>query len=94
MKTVITISEDSHGQIGVAKDYKCAIDFLVNEGWLNDYVEVFVGENEEGMGEYQRLIEVFGEGWVDIMRDHWNINDFNEYWMNSFYLDEVEVYGS
>ena len=29
-----------------------------------------------------------------MMRDNWNINDFNDYWMNNFYLDEVEVYGS
>lgn len=90
--TVIQIHEDNHGLIGIAKDYKYAINFLINEGWLDDYTEVFVGENEEGMGEYQRLIEVFGEGWVDKMLN-WDIENFNEYWNGSFRLEETEVYG-
>lgn len=90
--TVIQIHEDNHGLIGIAKDYKCAIDFLINEGWIDDYAEVFVGENEEGMGEYQRVIEVFGEDWVDKMLN-WDIGNFNEYWNGSFMLIETEVYG-
>ena len=35
MKTVICIHEDNHGLIGIAKDYKSAIDFLIREEWLD-----------------------------------------------------------
>lgn len=92
--TVIKVFEDCHGLICLAKDYESALEFLVNNNWIEDSIEVFVGENEEGMGEYQRVIEVFGEDWVDMMRDHWNINDFNEYWDGSFYLEEAVIYGN
>ena len=36
MKTVILIEEENHGIIGVAKDYSSVVDFLVNEGWLDE----------------------------------------------------------
>ena len=39
MKKVICIHEDNHGLIGIAKDYKSAIDFLVREEWLTDEIE-------------------------------------------------------
>ena len=35
MQTVVLIEEKNHGMIGVAKDYPSAVDFLVNENWLD-----------------------------------------------------------
>ena len=86
--TVIKIEEDNHGFIGVAANYPAVIDFLVNNYWLEDSTEVWVREDD-----YRRLDEVISGDWVEKMKN-WGIENFNDYWDGSFYLTEVEVYGS
>lgn len=86
--TVIQIHEDNHGLIGIAKDYKSALDFLVNNHWIEDSTEVWVGP-----AEWARLDEVRGKDWFDKMVN-WGIENFNEYWDGSFMLIETEVYGA
>ena len=85
--TVIQIHEDSHGLIGIAKDYKSALDFLVNNNWIEDSTEVWIGP-----AEWARLDEARGKDWFDKMVN-WGIGNFNEYWDGSFMLIETEVYG-
>lgn len=89
--TVIVINEECHGFIGLAKDYEWAVKFLIDNNWLDDYTEIFAGENEEGMGIYKRVIEELGENWADEMTV-WGIRKFNDFWDGSFYLEEMEVY--
>lgn len=84
---VIQINEDWHGFIGIAKDYKSALDFLLNYNWLEDSTEVCVNH------EWKRIDEVLGEDWFDKMQS-WDVENFNEYWEDSFMLTEVEVYGA
>ena len=38
---VVTVTEDNHGQIGIASNYQNAIHFLVNENWLDELTEVY-----------------------------------------------------
>ena len=85
--TVIEIHEDNHGLIGIAKDYKSTLDFLLNNHWIEDSTEIWAGDSY-----YQRLDEKLGEDWFDKMCS-WNIGNFNEYWDGSFMLIETEVYG-
>lgn len=87
---VIYIDEDAHGFIGLATDYKAAIDFLVNEHWLTDTTEIW----DDNADCYRRIVEIYGEGWVDLFRDTWNMEDFNDFADGWFYLEEKEVYGS
>ena len=84
---VIIMNEDNHGFIGLAKDYPSAVKFLIDNGWLDDYTEVWVRENE-----WARLSEVLGEDWADKM-ENWGVENFNDYWDGSFYFEEREVYG-
>lgn len=86
--TVIKIEEDNHGFIGVAANYPAAIDFLVNDYWLEDSTEIWMGDDT-----YRRLDEVISGDWVEKMKN-WGIENFNDFWGSSFYLTEVEVYGS
>lgn len=62
---VIQISEDNHGFIGIAKDYKSALIFLYNNGWLEGSTEVWIGAHANP--EYGRLDEVFGDNWFEKM---------------------------
>lgn len=85
---VILINEDNHGLIGVAKTYKDAVMFLINDHWLTDHTEVFTSDYSF---ETAWICEVLGEDWVDVIRDEWTINTFNDYFCDSFMLNEEEV---
>jgi hypothetical protein len=85
--TVIIINEDNHGMIGVAKNYESAVKFLINGYWIEDNSEICDGEDS-----WIKLIDYFGEDWIDKMVLDWDINHFNNFWDGSFYLNEIEVY--
>jgi len=85
--TVILVNEDSHGLLTVAKDYKSAIKFLIDNGWIKESMEVW---NEDGT--YSRLDELLGEDAFDIITEKWDIGSFNTFWDGSFFLNEVNVY--
>ena len=83
---VVTIDEDNHGMIGVAKTYADAVHFLVNDGWLSELTEVYYGD-----GIYKTVIEDLGEDWLEVMLG-WSIEKFCDYFGDYFYLNEVSVY--
>ena len=83
---VVTIEEDSHGQIGIAKTYTDAVHFLVNNGWLSALTEIYCGDEV-----FKTVVEDLGEDWLAVMLD-WSMEKFCEYFEEYFYLDSVEVY--
>ena len=83
---VVTIEEDNHGMIGIAKTYADAVHFLVNDGWLSALTEIYCGDEV-----YKTVIEDLGENWLAVMLD-WSMEKFCEYFEGWFYLDSVEVY--
>ena len=85
--TVILVNKDNHGLLTVAKDYKSAVKFLIDNRWIEESMEVW---NEDGT--YSRLDEFFGEDVLDIITEKWDIDSFNTFWNGSFFLNEVEVY--
>ena len=86
--TVILVNEDNHGLLTVAKDYKSAVKFLIDNRWIEESMEVW---HEDGT--YRRLDEFFGEDVLDIITEKWDIDSFNTFWDGSFLLNKVEVYG-
>ena len=89
---IIIIEEESHGFIGCAKDYKSTIHFLIKDNWLTDNLEVWDEKKDETNNPWSPIIEVLGENWTDIIENRWNINDFNDFFEESFWLREIEVY--
>lgn len=89
---VITINEDNHGMIGIALNYYNAVKWLIDDGWIDDYTEV-AEHSENNNCNWVRLNEIY-EDWADRMLNEWDINNFNEFWEGSFYLDSVKVIGS
>ena len=85
--TVILVNEDNHGLLTVAKDYKSAVKFLIDDKWIEESTEIW---NEDDT--YSRFDELLGENAFDIITEKWNINSFNTFWNGSFFLNEVEVY--
>ena len=83
---VITIEEDSHGMIGIAKTYADAVHFLVNDSWLSALTEIYCGDEI-----FKTVIEDLGEDWLAVILD-WSMEKFCEYFEGYFYLNSVEVY--
>ena len=91
MQTVITIQEDNHGLIGIAKNYISAIDFLIKQNWLDEKYEVLV---DDAFGLTESIAYHLGESWKDIIKNNWDIEQFNMFFEGSFYLNIEEVYGA
>ena len=86
--TVILVNEDNHGRLTVAKDYKSAVKFLINNRWICESTECWNDKIEW----WAPLKEVLGENCLDIMTLEWDIDDFNDFWTGNFVLEKVEVY--
>ena len=84
---VVTISEDSHGEIGIANNYKNAIKFLIKEGWLENCFPIY----NYDMDEWSTPEELYGSDWQATF-ENWEIDMFNDVFEGSFILSEQEVF--
>lgn len=86
MMKVVLIHEDNHGFLGVAKDYENAINFLLQNRWLNTDIEIYVDDEYDfkSLKELNVSIE-------DIKK--MDIDKFNDFFEGIFYLDIDNVWG-
>ena len=85
MQTVIVISEEFHGFIGIAKDYKNAIHFLIDNGWIKAKSDIFYNETN------QSIDCIFGKHWQDEILAL-DFDDFCEFFDGWIYLCEETVF--
>ena len=81
---VIVIREENHGFIGVAKDYKAAVEWLIEDGWMYSGMDAWNVDTCSFMP-----VEIFlGADWME------HIEDIpHEFWENcGFYFQEVKVH--
>ena len=65
--TVYIISEENHGQIGVAASYKAALQWLIASGWIDRYSDIWCpDENERWGGHRVSLDALYGEDWREV----------------------------
>lgn len=70
---VILVNEESHGIIGVAKDMRSALDFLIEDGWLSIYSDFWNAEELK----YDKFWNVFNFS-QDFVRS-WSKEDFIDF---------------
>ena len=87
--SVVLIYDEDVTLLGVAKNYKAAIDFLFNKGYLSDSIQIYDQESNH----YVRIDEYYGENWLDVIRDEWDVENFNEFWQSWLLLDEWDIIG-
>lgn len=90
--TVILVNEDNHGLIAIAKNYDCAVRFLLDNDWLDD--GVYLSDPESELGCDHSIIEVLGDNWDSRVRNEFDMKKFNAVFDGLFYLNEVEVFGA
>ena len=78
--------------LGVAKDYKSAVKFLIGNRHIKASDEVYVDVDGD-FHRYCRIDEYLGEDWADTMTEEWNIREFNNFYDDLYFaLEEEEVY--
>lgn len=87
MKDVIIIYELYHNDVGVAADYKSAIYYMLKEGWIDDYTDVFDDNNNKCMP----ISEVLGKNWRTTLLNA-NEDWFNDAFLDLFRLRHTEIY--
>ena len=89
MSTVVVVSEESHGTIGVATSMTAAKCFLLANNWVTAYTTLYVREREdEDEGHWSFLIDLYGENWKEAYMNF----DADHLADMGFYLREEEVY--
>lgn len=86
MNEVIIIYELSRDDIGIAADYKSAIYYLIKEGWIDDYTDIY--DND---GNWFPILEVLGKNWRTVLLNA-NEDWFNDKFVDQFGLQHVEIY--
>lgn len=63
---VYVISEDNHGQIGIAVSRKAALQWLVSSNWVGQYNDIWCPDENERWGGYNMTLdELYGENWKE-----------------------------
>lgn len=89
---VIVINEESHGYIGVALNYYNAVKWLIEKGWIDEGIEVIIG-NDERTYDWRPITEVYGENWADAMLNEWDIDTFNKNMEGGYHLEVWPLIG-
>lgn len=89
---VIVISEDCHGFIGLADTLEHAIDFLMDEGWLDEGTTLPVFNEKTKEWEEISMVERLGEHWGNTLRSAKDCDELNEALDGCFLFYEMDVY--
>ena len=60
---VYVIHEECHGMIGIAKDIKSAIEWLIDAKWITESTDVYCATNDEDESDFHAVDVVFGSEW-------------------------------
>lgn len=87
MNDVIIIRKFIHDDVGVAADYKSAIYYLIKEGWIGNYTDIY----DENKNKYMPISEVLGKDWQTVLLNA-NEDWFNDKFVDQFGLERVKIY--
>lgn len=88
---VIIVYEENHGYLCVAKNYKSTVKWLIDNHWIDDNTEVYTWSDVFSDYIYDKLINVLDEEWADSMVEKWDIEEFNDFWDDSFSMMETDL---
>ena len=84
-ENVIVINEECHGFICVAQDVTSVVDFLCQDGWLNEYTEIYVAH------ELSSVRSVYGENWREYFKGC-TLDELQNMLDACFYFHEEKVW--
>lgn len=87
---VYTVSEENHGQIGVAVSRKAALQWLIATNWVNQYSSIWCPDETERWGGHNMMLDdLYGENWKE------KFLQFSDELLENmgFYIHEEELIG-
>ena len=84
MKVYIASTPDIN-TICVAKTYEAAVKHLFRFHWINPKKKIIIDSQETTLEEF------FDFDCANVMMYKWDIDMFNEFWNNDFWIKEYEV---
>ena len=92
---VYVIYEECHDMIGIAKDIKSAIKWLIDEKWITESTDVYYEINDENENEAYAVNVAFGLEWknylIELADNKTLLNEELE--RMGFYIYSEEVIG-
>lgn len=91
---VFLIYEENHGVIGVCENrVSCVIDYLIQTDWLSPDILLFTEEIDDENEEEVTLrdLQKKNPNWKEYFQKL-SVDEFNELFEGSFYLEEEEVF--
>ena len=90
---IIIISEENHGDIGVATTMKAAFQFLIEEDWLTPAFDLY----DEATGAWYTLADVFESKGIEPTKKNilaWAMEYAEDamFWDGAFYFHEDTIY--
>ena len=90
---IIIISEENHGEIGVATTMKAAFQFLIEHGWLTTKYDLC----DEATGAWYTLGDVFESKGIEPTKQNilaWAMEYADDWrmWDGAFYFNEDTIY--
>lgn len=64
---VYVINEECHNMIGIAKDIKSAIEWLIDTKWITESTSVYCATDDEDESEWRAVDVVFGSEWKNYL---------------------------
>ena len=90
METVIRISEENHGFIGIVKSSKDIIPFLAYEGWIDEKTILPLLDDKKRWCNVP-LKNLFGENWIKALLAM-PLDVLSEVFNGGFYFSVEKVY--
>lgn len=94
MNKVITVDEECHGFIGIVDKAENIIDFLCDNGWLDEYSEICVKQEhptDDNLYEWKTLDALYGENWKQVLKG-FSLAELEDFFDGDFYFNEEEIY--
>lgn len=90
---VYVIYEECHDMIGIAKDIKSAIEWLIDTSWITENTYVYCPTNDENGREFRAANVAFGSEWknylIGLADDKAKLDE--ELWRMGFQIYSEEV---
>lgn len=86
MKKIINVYSDrTNDVLFAAKDYRTAVQTLFGDRWISIKEEIVIDNEWTTLEDYY-----YPKDPADLMADDWNIDNFNSFWANDFWMEEVD----
>ena len=89
MSIVYRISEDNHGDLAITKTFEQAIEFLINENWINEDTEIYLPSYDTDINLYEYVNNIDQDLSVYDWLNNITRDDFNRFFDGQIFIEKL-----